>query len=297
MTFLGLVTVALMGAWIGGYNCLQKRYALESFLELSAEINATAFRILPTIAVAIAKQTQFDLSRLSNINTIMCTGAALPPSIISFFREKLSGAPIVQGYGMTECNITLLKAESAHHVGSVGKLCANTEARIVDDDGKDVAPGEPGEILVRGPQVFNRYMRNEEGTKETFDGEWLKTGDVGRIDKDGYWWLTERKKELIKYKGYGSRAVSRFPYHKADKCIGTKSHPLSLKPSSTRISMLEKELFAHFGMKTKALRFQSRMLRSLRQRRSRVKIKALFCPTYANMSILRLHRTRSFVEA
>lgn len=198
----GLMTVALMGAWIGSFNVLMKRFSLEDFLELSAQIDATAFRILPTIAVAISKQTSFDLSRLSKVKHIMCSGAALPPPLINFFNERFSGAPIFQGYGMTETNITMLKAESAHHVGSVGRLFANIEARIVDDNGGDVGLGKQGEMLVRGPTVFRRYMRNEEATRETFLGDWMRTGDVVKVDEKGYWWLTERKKELIKYKGY-----------------------------------------------------------------------------------------------
>lgn len=180
---------------------LMKRYTLNNFLEFSADIQANALRILPTIAVAISKQTSFDLSCLRSVKFIMCSGAALPLPIIQFFHRQFDGAPIFQGYGMTETNITMLKAESAHRVGSVGKLFANIEARVVDDEGKDVSPGEQGEILVRGPNIFRRYMRNAEATRETFNGDWLKTGDVGRVDEDGYWWLTERKKELIKYKG------------------------------------------------------------------------------------------------
>lgn len=195
------MTVALMGAWMGFYTMLQKKFTLDTFLELSSQTRANAFRILPTIAVAISKQQTFDLSRLSDIKYIMCSGATLPPPIIEFFHKNIPGAPIFQGYGMTETNITMLKPESAHRVGSVGKLFANIEARIVDDEGKDVEEGKQGEMLVRGPSVFRRYMRNEEATRETFDGEWMRTGDVVRVDEDGYWWLTERKKELIKYKG------------------------------------------------------------------------------------------------
>lgn len=197
----GLMTVALMGVWLGAYNVLMKKYTLENFLELSAKIQATALRILPTIAVAISKQASFDLSRLSSVRFIMCSGAALPTPIIKFFRDSFPYSPIIQGYGMTETNITMLKAESAHRIGSVGKLFANIEARIVDDNGKDVAEDEQGEILVRGPNIFRRYMRNEEATRDTFDGEWMRTGDVGRVDAEGYFFLTERKKELIKYKG------------------------------------------------------------------------------------------------
>jgi 4-coumarate--CoA ligase len=191
-----------MGTYIGFYTMLQKKYTLISFLDLSARIQANTLRILPTIAVAISKQTDFDLSRLGNVKYIMCSGAVLPPSTIEFFRAHIPNAPIFQGYGMTETSITMLKPESAHRVGSVGKLFAALEARVVDDEGTDVDEGEQGEMLVRGPLVFRRYMRNEEATRESFKGEWMKTGDVVRVDSEDFWWLTERKKELIKYKGY-----------------------------------------------------------------------------------------------
>lgn len=191
-----------MGAWVGLYTMLQKKYTLQTFLELSAQTDANALRILPTIAVAITKERSFDLSRLSRVQYIMCSGAVLPTPTIAHFRTHFPNAPIFQGYGMTETNITMLKPESAHRVGSVGKLFAGIEARIVDDDGRDVEEGQQGEMLVRGPSIFRRYLRNEDATREAFDGEWMKTGDIVRVDAEGYWWLTERKKELIKYKGY-----------------------------------------------------------------------------------------------
>ncbi|KAJ4286775.1 hypothetical protein N0V90_013027 [Kalmusia sp. IMI 367209] len=197
----GLVTVVLMGTWMGLYTMLQKKYSLETFLELSAQTRSNALRILPTIAVAMSKQQSFDLARLSEVKYIMCSGAVLPTPTIEHFQKHIPGAPIFQGYGMTETNITMLKPESAHRVGSVGKLFASLEARIVDDEGRDVEEGEQGEMLVRGPSIFRRYMRNEEATREAFHGDWMKTGDVVRVDREGYWWLTERKKELIKYKG------------------------------------------------------------------------------------------------
>ncbi|ORY09232.1 acyl-CoA synthetases/AMP-acid ligases II [Clohesyomyces aquaticus] len=197
----GLTTVALMGAWLGSYTMLMKRFTLESFLELSAKTNANALRILPTIAVGMAKQNSFELSRLESVKLIMCSGAALPPSIIEYFRTKFPSAPIFQGYGMTETPITMQKPESAHRTGTVGRLFSSLEVRIVSDEGVDGSEGEQGEMLVRGPTVFRRYMRNEEATREAFEGDWMKTGDVLKIDDEGFWWLTERKKELIKYKG------------------------------------------------------------------------------------------------
>ncbi|KAF2501251.1 acyl-CoA synthetases/AMP-acid ligases II [Lophium mytilinum] len=197
----GLVSAALMGASIGYYTMLMKKYTLGRLLELSAKVNANTLRILPTIAVAITKDHGFDLAQLQSIKLIMCAGATLPPKIIEFFNQRFPGAPIFQGYGMTETNITTLRPEQAHMIGSVGKLFANLEARLVDDDMNDVEFGEEGEMLLRGPTVFRRYMKNQAATDETFHEGWMKTGDILRSDENGFFYLTERKKELIKYKG------------------------------------------------------------------------------------------------
>ncbi|KAF2814999.1 acyl-CoA synthetases/AMP-acid ligases II [Mytilinidion resinicola] len=197
----GLVSAALMGASIGYYTMLMRKYTLGGLLELSAKVNANTLRILPTIAVAITKDHGFDLAQLRSIKLIMCAGATLPPKIIEFFNHRFPGAPIFQGYGMTETNITTLRAEQAHMIGSVGKLFANLEARLVDDDMNDVKFGDEGEMLVRGPTVFRRYMKNQAATDEAFHNGWMKTGDILRSDENGFFYLTERKKELIKYKG------------------------------------------------------------------------------------------------
>ena len=95
--------------------------------------------------------------------------------------------------------------DSRNRPGSVGQLTPDTQEKIVDVEtgGTEVAPGETGELLVRGPQVMKGYFNNPEATAETltFDG-WLHTGDIVRADEDGYIWVLDRKKELIKYKGF-----------------------------------------------------------------------------------------------
>jgi acyl-CoA synthetase (AMP-forming)/AMP-acid ligase II len=88
--------------------------------------------------------------------------------------------------------------------GSVGPLIPNTEARLVDPETReDGAEGEPGEIWVRGPQVMKGYLNNDQATAEIFAGDgWLRTGDIGRVDENGFFYVVDRLKELIKYKGY-----------------------------------------------------------------------------------------------
>ena len=116
--------------------------------------------------------------------------------------------PVIQGYGMTElspvANVDYLEPDRIRP-GSVGTALADTEERVVDlkTGTQDVAPGELGELLVRGPQVMHGYYNNHEATSETITADgWLHTGDIVRLDDDGYVWVVDRKKELIKYKGF-----------------------------------------------------------------------------------------------
>jgi acyl-CoA synthetase (AMP-forming)/AMP-acid ligase II len=121
--------------------------------------------------------------------------------------EKRLGCPIRQGYGMTEASpgthLTPYHLLSGIPLGSVGSLAPCTEARIVDPvDGVDVEPGRTGELWVRGPQVMAGYLGNPQATAETVVDGWLRTGDLARVDSDGIFWIVDRLKELIKYKGY-----------------------------------------------------------------------------------------------
>ena len=119
--------------------------------------------------------------------------------------ERRLGTDCVQGYGMTETSPAVnIGIKGENNPGSIGLPVPNTECRIVDIDTlKDVPHGETGELLVRGPQVMQGYLNNDEATNETFlEGGWLRTGDVARVDEDGFFYIVDRAKEVIKYKGY-----------------------------------------------------------------------------------------------
>lgn len=114
------------------------------------------------------------------------------------------------GYGMTEsCScvtVTVLGEDSYENAHTVGRVCASTTIKIVDERGEEVAPGMPGEMLVRGPQVTMGYLGNEKATAETFEldadgGRWLRTGDVATVDEYGRVTITDRIKEMIKVNG------------------------------------------------------------------------------------------------
>ena len=134
------------------------------------------------------------------------TGAApMPPEVLKEFEER-TGATVIEGYGMTECgpatHVNPLKG--TRKIGSVGLAISSTEYKIVDvDDYTKILPqGESGEIMVKGPQVMKGYWNKPEETAGQLKGEWLLTGDIGRMDEDGYLYIVDRKKDMIIISGF-----------------------------------------------------------------------------------------------
>jgi len=154
--------------------------------------------------LALAKHPlveQFDLSRLC---TIMSGAAPLGEEVARACAKRL-GCTLKQGYGMTEASpVTHLSPEDSAKLSSIGPPIPNTECRVVDvSTGEDLGPDREGELWVRGPQVMKGYWNNPEATSEVLDAEgWLHTGDVGYADKEGFFYIVDRVKELIKYKGF-----------------------------------------------------------------------------------------------
>ena len=130
--------------------------------------------------------------------------AALPPAVEKAFDDKF-GIPILQGYGLTEASpVVTLNPEKKRILGSIGTALPGIQLRIVDEQGKDLPQGEVGEICVRGENVMKGYFHLEEATREAFlddSRKWLRTGDLGHIDKEGYGYISDRKKDLIIVKG------------------------------------------------------------------------------------------------
>jgi long-chain acyl-CoA synthetase len=130
---------------------------------------------------------------------VICGGAALSFDLLKQFKEK-TGHLIIEGYGLSEaspvthCNIP--RGLSVKR--SIGLPIANTDAKVVDENGREVATGEVGELWVRGPQVMQGYWNNPEETAQVLKpGGWLATGDLARVDQDGFFYLVDRKKEMI----------------------------------------------------------------------------------------------------
>lgn len=122
-------------------------------------------------------------------------GAPCPRSLLDAFAER--GVTLIQGFGMTECGPNIFQPAPSGAPGTIGVPTAGIEMRLVDDDGKDVAPGTPGELLLRGPHLFAGYFRDDAATKAAIDADgWLHTGDVLTATPEG-WFVAGRKKEMF----------------------------------------------------------------------------------------------------
>ena len=168
----------------------------KDMVDMVREQEVTDIIIVPSIfklITAIAKPEDFKTVRF-----FMSGGTTLPDKIVEEFNKKF-GRKIAEGYGLSEASpAVFLTTHGEERQGSCGKLLKGTEVRLVDEDGNDVAQGEVGEVLVRGGQVMLGYWNNPKATAEALDADgWLHTGDVGKVDEDGYYYIVSRIKEMI----------------------------------------------------------------------------------------------------
>ena len=203
----GQTVVLNLGLAKGSTIVNMARFDLDQLLEIVERHGVTWLHVAPPVILALATAPQVEGRDFSKLKLVISGAAPLDADLAGRAEERI-GAPIRQGYGMTELSPVSHKSRLARVAetppGSVGALIPNTEARLVDPEtGEDVPEGEEGEIWIRGPQVMKGYLNNEDATAETLLEEgWLRTGDIGRIDENGFFYVVDRLKELIKYKGY-----------------------------------------------------------------------------------------------
>lgn len=180
------------------------RFDLSEFLRTIQDHRVTRVAAVPPMVLALAKHPMVEDYDLTSLVQVGSGAAPLSPEIEEMAAER-TGAEIVQGYGLTETSpVTHAALPGRARSGSIGVLVPNTEARLLDpESGADAGPGESGELWVRGPQVMKGYLNNPPATSNSIDEDgWFHTGDIGRVDSDGHWFITDRLKELIKYKGF-----------------------------------------------------------------------------------------------
>ena len=200
---------ALMNAAVmtGATQVMMGRFDMDELLGLMSRHRVTQLYTVPPVALGLTSHPGVADHDLSALEVGFLAAAPCSAELQNKMADAV-GVPVIQGYGMTELSpVSNVDFAEPHLItpGSVGPALADTEERVVDlETGeRDLPPGEVGELLVRGPQVMKGYYRNDAATAETIaDDGWLRTGDIVRANEAGSIWVLDRKKELIKYKGF-----------------------------------------------------------------------------------------------
>jgi long-chain acyl-CoA synthetase len=189
----------------GATMSLVPRFDPAKALEVMERDGVTVFEGVPTMYVALLNDPGIDRYDLSKLRIAVSGGAAIPAEVLDAFEEKF-GVVILEGYGLTETASTTTFNVSAEQrkVYSVGKPIWGVEVEIWDDQGRSLPSGADhiGELVIRGVNTMRGYFHNPEATAEAFAGGWLHSGDLGYRDEDGFYFIVDRKKELIIRGGY-----------------------------------------------------------------------------------------------
>lgn len=179
-----------------------------SILEIIEKHRITATMIPPTLIIMILEDEGFSRSELSTLRKFVFGSAPMTPKWIKRALDGFSGTDIWHGYGLTETSpmVTLSRLERLAQTNgddyverwqSAGQPVVGTDVRILDDEGNEMPAGEVAEVVVRGPQIAKGYLNLPKETAEVFQDGWFRTGDVGRVDEEGFLYLLDRKKDMV----------------------------------------------------------------------------------------------------
>jgi fatty-acyl-CoA synthase len=186
--------------YAGGSVILLKRFDALAVLETTQRERPTNMWLAPTMVNMLLQVPELESFDLTSVRFIINGGEKMPVPLIERIMRAFPNARLADAYGLTETvsGDTFLDREHViSKIGSVGKPVMHLEVRIVDEAGHDVAPGATGEIALRGPKVFKQYWRDDEATANAIRDGWFHTGDIGRIDPDGFLYIEDRKKDMI----------------------------------------------------------------------------------------------------
>jgi long-chain acyl-CoA synthetase len=210
LPFYHIYGAMLMGAsvYAGATAVLMERFEPTECMRLIERHGVTLFFAVPPVLLMLCNWPELGKYNLTTLRLTMVGAAPVPPEVARRFRQ-LTGVPVAQGYGMTEASpLTHLNPvydEDLNVVDSAGLTAPDTEQKVVDvETGEQVlGPGEVGEICIRGPQIMQGYWKAPEATAAVLRDGWYYSGDIGYVDEHGYTFIQDRKKEMIKYKGFG----------------------------------------------------------------------------------------------
>jgi long-chain acyl-CoA synthetase len=194
-----------MNATLGGGGTLSliPRFDPGKALAIIARDKVNIFQGVPTMYGAMLHDPGREDADTSSLTVCASGGSAMPVELMRGFEEAF-GCKVLEGYGLSESSpvASFNHPDRERKPGSIGTPIEGVEMKVVDDDGGDVAQGEVGEIVIRGHNVMKGYWERDEATAETIRDGWLHTGDMGQIDEDGYFFIVDRKKDLIIRGGY-----------------------------------------------------------------------------------------------
>lgn len=182
----------------GATVVLEEMFKPRSFIAMLKKYKCTTFSGVPTIYNYLNDMKEAEGEDLSFLKACICGAAPMPVEVFQKFEEKF-GAKIIEGYGLSEgtCVSSLNPLNGVRKIGSIGIPIQGQEMAIWDEDGKELPDGEIGEIVIKGPNVMQGYYNNDEATQKSVQNGWLRTGDQGYRDQDGYYFISGRKKEMI----------------------------------------------------------------------------------------------------
>jgi long-chain acyl-CoA synthetase len=194
----GIVAGTLSPLLAGGHTTIAGRFSPQTFWSRIEQSGATYFSAVPTIYTMLADLPTGVRPDTSSVRYAVCGAAPASVELLAKFESRY-GIPIVEGYGLSEgtCASTVNPLDGVRKPGTVGLPLPGQKIKIVDSNGEPVADGDTGEVLIQGPNVMRGYLSRPEDTAKTLVDGWLHTGDVGRLDDDGYLVLVDRAKDMI----------------------------------------------------------------------------------------------------
>ncbi|WP_037144124.1 acyl-CoA synthetase [Rhodococcoides fascians] len=193
---LGVHTLPLV--YLGGTTVIHRSFDPARTLADMADKRATVQFLVPSMWAALMRMPDFESYDLSALELAVAGGEPTPLPVIEFFQDR--GVPFQEGFGMTEASPSVSVLGAAHvkaKLGSIGRALPEVEVRIVDPDDREVAPGTVGELLLRGRNIFLGYWMLPAETADAFRNGWFHTGDLGRVDEEGFITLVDRKKDMV----------------------------------------------------------------------------------------------------
>jgi long-chain acyl-CoA synthetase len=188
---------------LGASSVLMDQFSIDKIFQTIEQEKVTYIAAVPRLFLGMLMQQGTEKYDLSSLRICITGGSAMPPKFIPAFEQKFN-VKLMEGYGLTEaspvCSFSRLHMEQKP--GSIGIPIPGAQAKVVDDSGNDLPAGTEGELVIKGANVMKGYYKNESATAEVIKNGWLHTGDLARIDTDGYIFLTGRKKRMIITSGF-----------------------------------------------------------------------------------------------